>query len=333
MALAHCVCPRFISSHISDPVIFSNIFMGVLLNSDDQIIFDTEGRLPLEYAKSVEKNTDAFTLLKVWQTQIDKRKDGKVLLTNCEPSGNGDVHELVFNLIQKAATTFDRDIVTSNNEAYRPYIEELRKQRISIFNLQNLSPGNIKNTLRKKPSFDELSNDVAWALHRLARTSNKGLSEDDINDQLRNMLLCMKYQVKDQTREGRSASGKGAGELDLIIEDDGELFSIIEAMKLNSVKAEYINEHYKKLLTNYNPLQITKTILLTYYTGSRFDDWWEGYTTHISNLDVNFFKFDGEAQITSTNIENTRFPSLKKLVQHFEINDRHHACIQYALKL
>ncbi|HDU4899038.1 TPA: hypothetical protein RFU16_000346 [Klebsiella quasipneumoniae subsp. similipneumoniae] len=330
MAYAHCVCPGFVSSHISDPVIFSNIFMGVLLNSDDQIVIDSKGRLPLEYAKSVEKNTDAFALLKVWQTQLDKRKDGKVLLTNCEP--DGDIHELVFKLIQKAATTFDRDIVTSNNEAYRPYIDELKRQRISIYNLQNLSPGNIKNLLKKKLSFDELSNDVAWALHRLARTSNKGLSEDDINDQLRNMLLCMKYQVKDQTREGRSSSGKGAGELDLIIEDDGELFSIVEAMKLNSVKVEYINEHYKKLLTNYNPLQITKTILITYYTGSRFDDWWEGYTKHISSMDVNLFNFDGDAEITSTEVENTLYPSLKKLIQHFEINGRHHACVHYALK-
>ncbi|MCQ4103812.1 hypothetical protein NOG67_05640 [Erwinia persicina] len=331
MAYAHCVCPGFISSHISDPVVFSNIFMGVLLNSDDQIVLDTKGRLPLEYSKSVKKNTDAFALLKVWQAQLDKRKDGKVLLTNCDPSGN--VHELIFNLIQKAATTFDRNIVTSDNEAYRPYIEELKKQRISIFNLQNLSPNSIKNILKKSLSFDELSHDVAWALHRLARTSNKGLSEDDINDQLRNILLAMKYQVKDQTREGRSASGKGAGELDLIIEEDGYLFSIIEAMKLNSVKAEYINDHYKKLLTNYNPLQITKTILVTYYTGSRFDDWWDGYTKHVSNLDINIFNFDGEAAITATEKENTLYPSLQKLVQHFEINGQHHACVQYAIKL
>lgn len=331
MASAHCVCPGFISSHISDPVIFSNIFMGVLLNSDDQIVLDTKGRLPFEYSRSVEKDTDAFALLKVWQAQLDKRKDGKVLLTSCEPSGN--VHDLVFNLIQKAATTFDRDIVTSNNEAYRPYIEELKRQRISIFNLQNLSPNSIKNILKKNLSFDELANDVAWALHRLARTSNKGLSEDDINDQLRNMLLCMKYEVKDQTREGRSASGKGAGELDLIVEDDGYLFSIIEAMKLNSVKAGYINEHYKKLLTNYNPLQITKTILVTYYTGSRFDDWWDGYTDHISNLGIETFDFEEGSSIASTNVEKSLYPSLKKLTQHFEINGRHHACIHYALKL
>lgn len=304
--------------------------MGVLLNSDDQIVLDSNGRLPLEYAKSVEKNTDAFTLLKVWQSQLDKREDGKVLLTKCEP--NGDVHELVFNLIQQAATTFDRDIVTSDNEAYRPYIEELKRQRISLFNLQNLSPSSIKNILKKNFSFDELSKDVAWALHRLARTNTKDLSEDEINDQLRNMLLCMKYQVKDQTREGRSATGKGAGELDFVIEDGEDLFSIIEAMKLNSVKSDYINDHYKKLLTSYNPLQITKTILVTYYTGSRFDDWWENYTKHISNLDINLFNFDGKAQVTATSIENTLYPSLKKLVQHFEINGRHHACVQYALK-
>lgn len=319
MAYAHCVCPGFVSNHISDPIVFSNIFMGVLLNSDDQIILDTAGRLPLEYSKSVGKNTSAFELLKIWQAQLDKRKDGKVLLTNCESSN--DVHELVFKLVQNAATTFDRDIVTSDNEAYRPYIMELKKQRISLFNLQNISPGNIKNILKKSLSFEELSHDVAWALHRLARTSKRGLSEDEINDQLNNMLLSMKYHVKDQTREGRSSSGKGAGELDLIVEDDGYLFSIIEAMKLNSVKKDYINDHYKKLMVSYNPLQVTRNILITYYTGSRFDDWWDNYTTHISNIDVTMFNFEGTATITSTQKENTLYPSLRKLTQHFKINE------------
>ncbi|MEK2485478.1 hypothetical protein AAAA28_20095 [Providencia stuartii] len=332
MASAHCLCPGFISSHISDPVIFSNIFMNVLLNSDDQIVLDSKGKLILEYSKAVENNTDAFSLLKVWQSQLSSRKDGKILLTHSDISQN--VPELVFDLIQKAATTFDRDIVTSNNEAYRPFIEELKKQRISLFNLQNLSPNNIKNVLNKKLSFSELSNDIAWALHRLARTNNNGNSEDEINDQLRNILLAMKYKVKDQSREGSSASGKSAGELDLLIEDnDGYLFSIIEAMKLNSLKVSYINDHYIKLLTNYNPLQISKTVLITYYTGSKFNEWWESYLQHISNLDVNIFNFDGHAVITKTEEEITPYAMLRKLIQHFEVDGRHHVCIQYAIKV
>lgn len=330
MPNAHCVCPEFISNHISDPLVFNNVFIDVLISSDDQIILDREGRLINEYTESVKDNVGAYELLKAWQTILNGRKDGKVLLASSLI--NGDATDVVFDLITKAPTTFDKRIITHDNTKYERYINELNRQRISLYNLQNLTPSVILDLLRKKVSLDELDSDIAWILHQLARTNSKGQTEDDYNDHVRNMLLSKKYEVKDQTREGVSSSGIGAGELDLVIEDKGLLFSIIEAMKLNSVSSDYINQHYKKLITNYNPLQVKRTFLVTYYGGGKFNEWWDRYTNHIKDLGRENLDLPNEIGVGEVESLHTPYISLKKLVHHFTIGDEHFACIHYAVK-
>ncbi|CAM6953965.1 hypothetical protein ABKV41_15890 [Enterobacter roggenkampii] len=330
MPSAHCVCPEFIANHISDPLVFNNVFLGVLLQSDDQIITDSKGILSYEYSKAVENDPDAFSLYKVWQSQLDARTDGKLLKTETEVTSSYE--EIIFDVVQKAATTFDKHIITSNNERYRPFISELTRQRISLYNLQNLTPSNIHKALSKKISFEELSHDIGWILHRLARTKSKGTTEDDFNDHLRNLFLFKHYEVKDQTREGVSSAGNSAGELDLVIEEKGFLFTIIEAMILESVDSSYIRTHYKKLLNNYNPLGVDKNFLITYYTGSRFEEWWRRYFNFIRDISTDVFELSGDISLTDTVEEATLYSSLKKLTQHFEINGRHACCVHYAVK-
>ncbi|EMF7562152.1 hypothetical protein V4F78_001575 [Serratia marcescens] len=330
MPSAHCVCPEFIANHITDPLVFNNIFLGVLLQSDDQILTDSQGKLVLEYGRAVEHDANAFGLYKVWQSQLEARNDGKLLKTDTEV--NSGFENIVFDVVQKAATTFDRNIITSNNERYRPFLDELRRQRISLYNLQNLSTANIFDVIRKKISFDELSHDVGWVLHRLARTRSKGHTEDDYNDHLRNLLSSKGYEVKDQTREGISSRGHSAGELDLVIEERGFLFTIIEAMILDSVNSSYINTHYKKLINNYNPLQLSKTIMVTYYTGSRFEQWWARYVEHISSLNSDVFEMEEEVTMRLVEESSILYPSLRKLVHYFDVDGRNSCCVHYAVK-
>lgn len=330
MPNAHCICPDFIANHISDPLVFNNVFLRVLLQSDDQIITDSQGRLTLEYSKAVETDANAFSLYKVWQNQLDVRSDGKLLKT--DTNINSPVEDIIFDIVQKAVTTFDKKIITANNERYRPFMDELINQRISLYNLQNLTPENIHSTLNRKISFEELSHDIGWILHRLARTKSKGNTEDDFNDHLRNLLLCKHYEVKDQTREGLSSAGNSAGELDLVIEEQGFLFTIIEAMILDCINSSYIALHYKKLLNNYNPLRVNKNFLITYYTGSRFEEWWGRYVSHVTGLNVEIFELPEQIIITETIVEPTLYSSLRKLTQHFEIEGRHCCCVHYAVK-
>lgn len=331
MPSAHCICPDFLSRNISDPMVFQKVFMESLLLTDDQIILDAEGRLLLEYMESVREEQSAFSFFKTWRELLERRTDGKLLLT--PSSAQQNVKELIVDIVSRAVTTFNKSIIVDNNNNYNPFISELNRQRISLLNLQNITAQNIGNALRKKVTYDELDYDLRWVLHRLTRLSNRGRSEDDYNDYIRDMMLSKGYEVRDQTREGVSSSGLSAGELDLAVEDNGELISIIEPMKLTAVDSNYINLHYTKLLRNYNPLMVKRTFLITYYEGSRFEDWWARYQTHIHSLDNNTLNIEPDTLFGGIEAHTTTFPAIKKLVHHFSCASEHFACIHYAVRL
>jgi len=331
MARTHCICPEFISKNISDPYVFTNFFMGNLLTSQDQVVFDSYGKLVIEYTDSVKSDENSYTSLKAWIHLLEqKEKIGKLLVVECKK--NTDKYDLVFQTIKSAPTTFDKCIIASNNNNYCTYIDEMKKQKISLINLNCLSTEE-NGLVRKKLSFEELSVDIAWMLHRIARTNSKGTSEDDINDHLRNLLLARKYETKDQTREGISSSGKSAGELDIIIEDNNSIFTIIEAMKLTDLDKSYIKTHYQKLLVNYNPLGIQKSFLITYYKGSNFSSWWTKYHSYISDIEIDNFGFDGPVNIIETVDNETPYSALKKLTQHICVDGEIRTCVHYAIQI
>lgn len=333
MPNAHCICPDFIGGHISDPIIFSNVFMGTLLNSQDQIILDAEGRLEYAYTQSVEHNTGAFELLKTWRTILDEHKkkhNGKVLLT--PSSVNDDHYGIVLDVTKNSASTFQKCILAYNNASYESFCDELRQRRIELFNLQNVAPMNIEMFMKRSFSMDDLIQDVSYILHLLARTKTKGSLEDEYNDHVRNMLRCKDYDVNDQAREGESASGLAAGELDLVISKNGYLAAIIEAMKLNSVDQGYINEHYRKLVTSYNPLQVSNTVLLTYYSANRFDDWWTRYVQYIDGISKTVLGLGENDRIVGTEILDTPYAHLKQLVQYLEISGELVKCAHICVK-
>lgn len=107
--------------------------------------------------------------------------------------------------------------------------------------------------------------------------------ENSINDYFRDALSFMGYnEVKDQTRHGVSISGKDAGEVDLLLTKSGKEIAIFEGLKLNSVNSEYIDEHIKKAIDNYNALG-TATFVVAYVNVANYDKFWENYYEHISN--------------------------------------------------
>lgn len=63
----------------------------------------------------------------------------------------------------------------------------------------------------------ELNQYILRALINIQKTKfYHGKQEDDINDGVRN-ALDMVYEIKDQTRQGESESGKKSGELDILL--------------------------------------------------------------------------------------------------------------------
>ncbi len=112
-------------------------------------------------------------------------------------------------------------------------------------------------------------------------TYNAASSENIINDYFRDMLFSMGYdEVKDQTRHGVSASGKDAAEVDILLTKANKEIAIFEGLKLNSVSADYIDEHIKKAITNYNALG-TATFIVAYVTTADFEAFWNRYANHI----------------------------------------------------
>ncbi|WP_278401430.1 hypothetical protein [Hafnia paralvei] len=331
MTCAHCICPEFVNQHIGDPEVFTNVFIGRFLQTEDQVILDSEGKLIYKYVETLQGQQSKYEVFKVWRMLLEGSNNGKLLLTSS--SVNDDVQGLVYDVTVRANTTFNKDIVAFDNNHYGPFISELTRQRIQLLNLQNLTSQIIGRLTNKNVNYFELDYDLAWVLQRLSRRATRAFSEDESNDYIRDMMLSKHYEVKDQTREGESSSGQQAGELDLIIEDSGNLFSIIEAMKLTSLNTNYIKSHYKKLLDNYNPLLVKRVFLVTYYEGARFDEWWGRYCLYINSLDNDELDLDLTYEPRGIQEIETPYMGLRKLEHHFMYGDEHFACIHYAVKI
>lgn len=110
-------------------------------------------------------------------------------------------------------------------------------------------------------------------------------SEDNINDYVRDMLINRGYEeIRDQTRHGLSASGKSAGEVDLLISKAGKEAALIEGLKLNCVNRRYIDSHIKKAIGNYNVLG-SATFLLAYVDVDDYESFWMDYLEYLESYD------------------------------------------------
>lgn len=110
-------------------------------------------------------------------------------------------------------------------------------------------------------------------------------SEDNINDYVRDMLINRGYEeIRDQTRHGLSASGKSAGEVDLLMSKAGKEAALIEGLKLNCVNRRYIDSHIKKAIGNYNVLG-SATFLLAYVDVDDYESFWMDYLDYLKTYD------------------------------------------------
>lgn len=321
------------NSHLRDTGTFLRIFMGFLLQPQNQIVLDEAGLIEKEYVTSISTDDAAYEKYKIWEMAIKSDiYQGKVLITS--PGKYLSLHDYVVSSISCAITTNDKSILTLDNNLYSQHMDKLSRQRIHLFGVCHLNSDSSQSILGKHMSFTKLDYDIAWSLERLLRLHKKGHKEDDLNDLLREYLLAKDYDIKDQTREGLSSSGKSAGELDIIIEHNKSMYAIVEAMKLSQINKDYIFEHYKKMLVNYNPLDIKRLFLITYYEGKKFDDWWDSYTKYIDEITYN--SLNPKAQdcfFSKTELIDTKFGNVKKLLHHGLANNESFNITHYAVRI
>ncbi|MBR3241510.1 MAG: hypothetical protein IKF90_02265, partial [Parasporobacterium sp.] len=106
--------------------------------------------------------------------------------------------------------------------------------------------------------------------------------ENNINDGIRNQLKWV-YDVKDQSRLGESGSGKDAGEVDIMLFDNANPMVIMEGLILDYFKQEYLDDHIRKALDNYNPNGCPFVYILIYAKMKEFGVFWDKVMEHLSD--------------------------------------------------
>ena len=127
--------------------------------------------------------------------------------------------------------------------------------------------------------------DLVWIGEHLCTNAayNETTKEDSFNDYFRDMLCGKGYsETKDQTRHGISASGKSAGEVDLLLTKEGKEIALFEGIIPYSSTDSRIGEHIEKAINKYNTLG-TATFIVAYVNAANYEDFCAKYYNYISN--------------------------------------------------
>ncbi|MDA2480181.1 hypothetical protein ACS2TZ_27140 [Bacillus cereus group sp. Bce025] len=106
-------------------------------------------------------------------------------------------------------------------------------------------------------------------------------TENERNTFLVSCLDMAGFFNKDQTLWGKSKEGKTSGEIDIFIKKkNGQPFSIIEALNLDSLKKDYLELHLEKIF-GYDTSGLKYNFIVVYSTSKRFSEFWNRYVAHI----------------------------------------------------
>lgn len=172
------------------------------------------------------------------------------------------------------------------NEYYEFMPKDLKER------YDDINEKNQYNTYEDIELFEKLNEDILLCCERIqARNYYKNASENEMNDQIRDLLWALKYDVRDQTRQGTSAGGKQAGNVDLLIVNGNMPISLIEALKLDSVLEDYISLHIDKIY-NYDTLGYECNYLIAYVKTKSFKAFWDRYLYFIKEYKYPYEKVD-----------------------------------------
>ena len=174
-------------------------------------------------------------------------------------------------------------LIDSYEHGNRTVYSRAFKENIEILDILNQTDRNVGEQRNK------LLQDIFSACFAMQGNSLYwDASEDERNTFVRDMLRGKGYYIADQTRNGMSATGKSAGELDIEIRESADKpWAIFEALNLESFSPsaqKYWNQHFSKLTDNYNPAGLQILFLVSYMECSKdkFKELWLKYDEHIS---------------------------------------------------
>ncbi|AUS26746.1 hypothetical protein [Paenibacillus polymyxa] len=179
----------------------------------------------------------------------------------------------------------------------------------------------------KRYSYDVLLNSIVNACVKLQGNHlYRNVSEDDRNGFIKNILETTGFYIKDQTRWGVSNTGKSAGEVDLLIEEKNIPYSIIEALNLSSLDANYLNLHINKIF-KYDTTGLPFNFIISYVKIKDFGSFWLKYKKHITEhnypykLETIDFRIDNEFYFSGIKI------ALTNHIRNGMITGLYHICV------
>ncbi|MFC0876642.1 hypothetical protein ACE01N_08605 [Saccharicrinis sp. FJH2] len=117
-------------------------------------------------------------------------------------------------------------------------------------------------------------------------------TEDSRNSFISNILTNKGVISKDQSRWGKSESGKKQGELDIKIEDENGLtLSVFEGMNLKSLDKGKIESHISKIF-NYDPNGLKNNFLFVYSDSNSFSILFKKYYEYLNELLISGYNFN-----------------------------------------
>ena len=180
------------------------------------------------------------------------------------------------------------------NNGIKEYYSRVFHSRLNIDEIIGvITSPNLLKRRHEDEQMQVLLDAIEDALLKLQRNpSYISRTENECNSYVRDILETVRYVCKDQTLQGVGKTGRGDGELDILIRDKdrGDDIAIFEALKLDQKSfakgdQEYLTAHLQKLLDNYNPNGLTNLLLVSYvsWDKNQFDRLAAKYMEYISN--------------------------------------------------
>ena len=220
MCKAFCICPEFIAKNIEDNDVYYEFLINVVaLDNSTRMILDEDKYIKSMYVNNFLENADGFDKYKIWLAELERNED-KILQAKHYLSKD-NVYQYVHDITKSANTTFDKYVVVNSKKEYESFKSSFSACGIKLID-KKIACCKHEIYRNRKINYGMLNESLSWSLHTIARRKYKYKKEDEYNDDLRDFLKAKNFDVKDQTREGLSESGKNTGELDLVIEEDGK---------------------------------------------------------------------------------------------------------------
>lgn len=286
------ICPRFVSE--SNARDFADILFSFAQSNEYRVLVDFDMEIVDRYRTGGDRDGFCATWISLLLNgslecirKVRIKSDAKLLANE----------NLAVEIASEAV--IDRKIIIDDPDDYIPLGAQIAAHSIKL-----IGRSSVRGALSSAPvrfDYENLTVDLLRKACRMTERKATKSIEDIHNDTISDFLRDKGYSVADQSRSGRSGSGKSSGELDVAIRAaDGNIESVIEAFRLSSCGKdnEVVAEHLDKLVHKYDTAGLARNFVLVYAEAEDFDALWGSYISYLGELNSKA-KFKGPLKLSS----------------------------------